>query len=59
MNLVRVFSDVSVAFLYFGGKYIKIEKPLKYQRRLGLKAVTGTDSAEAAEITEWVRTEFT
>ena len=27
--------------------------------RLGLKAVTGPDSAEATEITEWVRTEFT
>ena len=26
---------------------------------LGLKAVTGPDSAEATEITEWVRTEFT
>ena len=26
---------------------------------LGLKAVTGPDSAEATEITEWVSTEFT
>ena len=32
-SLVRDFSDVSVAFLYFD---IKIEKPLKYQRGLGL-----------------------
>ena len=29
------------------------------RNRLGLKAVTGPDSAEATEITEWVRTEFT
>ena len=35
--LVRVFSDVLVAFLYFvSGKYQNMEKPLKYQRRLGL-----------------------
>ena len=26
---------------------------------VGLKAVTGPDSAEATEITEWVRTGFT
>ena len=41
-NLVRVFSDILVAFLYFDichyicGKYQNIEKPLKHQRRLGL-----------------------
>ena len=28
-------------------------------KRLWLKAVTGPDSAEATENTEWVRTEFT
>ena len=36
-SLVRVFSDVLVAFLYFDiGKYQNMEKPLKHQRRLGL-----------------------
>ena len=39
-NVVRVFSDVSMAFLCFdichSGKYQNKEKPLKHQRRLGL-----------------------
>ena len=43
-KLVRVFSDVLVAFLYFdichlfSGKYQNMEKPLKHQRRVGLQA---------------------
>ena len=46
--LVRVFSDVLVDFLYFdichyrteqnSGKYQNMEKPLKHQRRLGLRS---------------------
>ena len=47
-RIVRVFSDVLVAFLYFdicrqisSGKYQNMEKPLKHQRMLGLsRAVT-------------------
>ena len=45
LHVVRVFSDVLVAFLYFdfaiasgngSGNYQIMEKPLKHQRRLGL-----------------------
>ena len=41
--LVRVFSDVLVDFLYlyichYSGKYQNMEKPLKHQRRLGLRS---------------------
>ena len=37
------------------------EEPVLVFRKMaaGLKAVTGPDSAEATEITEWVKTEFT
>ena len=49
-DLVRVFSDVLVAFLYFdichyifvSGKYQNMENPLKHQRRLGLVKIKPT-----------------
>ena len=40
------------------GVFCELTRKLKILR-LGLKAVTGPDSAEATEIAEWVRTEFT